>query len=296
MAKTKYTQRARGLNKKSRELLEEINKIIDEYLYLGYKLTVRQLFYQLVSKNIIKNTYQQYRTIANIITNSRMEGLVDWDIIEDRTRIPKLSASFDNVADALDYIASGYRVNRMEGQSNYIEVWCEKNALSGIISKITLDYHILYQSNNGFSSLTALHDAAERLKSKECTILYVGDFDPSGLMMEQNIRSRFNDFKVEVNVKRIALTFDQVQKYQPPENMLNRNKKGEFTDPRSKDYVALYGNRSWECDALKPDVLDKIIREEIETLIDMDIFRSRTNLEDEGRNTLENIADQVRGW
>jgi hypothetical protein len=218
MAKTQFTQRARGPNKKSKQLLEKINIIIGEYQHLGYKLTVRQVYYQLLSKNIVLSGKNHYRAIQNLIKNSRLEGMVDWEAIEDRTRIPKLPTCFDNISDALNYVAAVYRVDRMEGQSNYIEVWCEKNALSGIIYKITSDYHILYQSNNGFSSITALHEAAERFRNKigegyYCILLYVGDLDPSGAQMVVNIQNRFIDFKVDVQVKRIALNFDQVQKY-----------------------------------------------------------------------------------
>jgi len=106
--------------------------------------------------------------------------------------------------------------------------------------------------------------------------------------MVQNIQTRFNDFKVELQIKRIALNFDQVQEYKLPENYV------KIKDTRAKDYIERYGKKCYEVDALRPDILDQLIRQETEALIDMNIFRSRTNNEKEFVRKLQYIAENIK--
>src|SRR5664280_12235 len=130
------------LREASKINLGKANEIIDDFEKMGHKLTVRQLFYQMVGKAIIENTYSEYRSLGTLLKNGRMGGLVDWDTIEDRLRKPEIPYNDVGIAEALRMAARTYRLDRMEGQQNYIEVWVEKDALSGILSKITREYHV----------------------------------------------------------------------------------------------------------------------------------------------------------
>lgn len=118
------------------------------------------------------------------------------------------------------------------------------------------------------------------MAGKECVILYLGDHDPSGLDMVRDIRNRLNEFdkygilpgKFEVN--HIALTTEQVYKYQPPENF------AKLKDPRAKGYVEEFGNKSWECDALNPQTLTALLKTEIENLIDVNLYKNVVSKEE----------------
>lgn len=73
-------------NAETERLIDTANGIIGEYLEAGFRLTVRQLYYQLVARDVVPNTIQSYKRVASILNDARVAGLVDWDAIEDRTR------------------------------------------------------------------------------------------------------------------------------------------------------------------------------------------------------------------
>lgn len=286
--KESFTEKIR-LNNKNKEKLELVNKIIEEYLQQGYKLTLRQLYYQLVSRGIIANNLQEYAKLSNLLVQGRMAGIVDWDAIEDRIRVPFIPYWVDDVADAISDTINQYRLDRMADQDVYIEVWVEKDALSGVLKRITSHYHVNLMVNRGYSSCTAMHDAFERIRDKQdekrCYILYLGDHDPSGVDMVRDIRARLEEFGAEAEVIRIALTQEQIKKFNPPPN------PAKITDPRAKGYIAKFGNTSWEVDALNPDVLHKIIRKAIDELIDAVKFNAKIEQEGKDRKKLEKFRN-----
>jgi len=291
--KETFTEKLR-LNTANKEKLVVINKIIEEYSQQGYKLTLRQLYYQLVSRDIIANSLKEYASLSKLLVQGRMAGIVDWDAIEDRIRVPYIPYWVHNVADAIKDTINQYRLDRMDDQDVYIEVWVEKDALSGVLRRITSHYHINLMVNRGYSSCTAMHDASERIKnqqdSKKCYILYLGDHDPSGVDMVRDIKERLIEFGAEAEVMRIALTQAQIKRYHPPPN------PAKITDPRAKDYIAKFGNTSWEVDALNPDVLHEVIRTSVEGLIDADKFYAKVEQEKKDKMELEQFKrGQIHG-
>jgi hypothetical protein len=195
MVKEKFREKLH-LSKQNKEQLKLINEIIEEYAQEGYKLTLRQLYYQLVSRDIIANKVQEYAKLSTLLVKGRMAGVVDWEAIEDRIRVPFLPYWVHDVEDAISDTIDQYRLNRQDGQEVYIELWVEKDALSGVLKRITSEFHINLMVNRGYSSCTAMHDAYKRFKiqeddGKEVVILYLGDHDPSGLDMVRDIKERY---------------------------------------------------------------------------------------------------------
>lgn len=286
--KEAFTDKLR-LNVKNKQKLELINKIIQEYSKQGYRLTLRQLYYQLVSRDVVANNLKEYAKLSTLLVQGRMAGIVDWDAIEDRIRIPFIPYWVADVAHAIKDTINQYRLDRLKDQDVYIEVWVEKDALSGVLRRITSQYHINLMVNRGYSSCTAIHDASERIKEKQddkkCHILYLGDHDPSGVDMVRDIKDRLAQFGSKVEVNRIALTQEQIKEYNPPPN------PAKIKDPRAKDYIAKFGNTSWEVDALNPDILHKIIRTAVEELIDTDKFNAMLEQEKEDKKKLEEFRD-----
>lgn len=268
--------------------LKIINDIIEDYAAQGYKLTLRQLYYQLVSRDVIPNRQEEYAKLSKILVKGRMAGVVDWDAIEDRIRRPHLLYWVDGVEDAVNDTISQYRLDRQQGQENYIEVWVEKDALSGVLKTITHYYHVVLMVNRGYSSCTAMYDAFNRLKSHgpmiKTNILYLGDHDPSGLDMIRDITARLEEFGVYPHIEHIAITQKQIRQYSPPPN------PAKITDPRAKWYIEEYGDVSWEVDALEPKVLHGLLRSAIEKLIDVGLFNKKLKQEEKDKAQLKNLV------
>lgn len=278
------------MSKANVERLHIINAIIDEYAADDYVLTLRQLYYQLVSRDIIPNQQKEYAKLSDLLVKGRMAGVVDWDAIEDRVRVPHIPYSVRDKQHALQDTIDQYRLNRMEGQENYIELWVEKDALSGVLSRVTEEYHIRLMVNRGYSSCSAMHDSAMRFlraerNDQKGTILYLGDHDPSGLDMIRDVAERMAEFGVTVDVHHIGLTSAQIQKYDPPPN------PAKFSDPRAGWYVREHGKVSWEVDALPPKVLNALVKKEVEERIDMKLFNKQVALEEEDKETLQEVAN-----
>ncbi len=254
------------LSRANKVMLDTINTILEEFQRDGYTLTLRQLYYQLVSKDIIPNNDKEYAKLSNILKKGRMAGIVDWAAIEDRVRVPKLPYWVTDVDDAIRDTIKQYRLDRMQHQENMVEIWVEKDALSSVLYRVSSKYHIRLMVNRGYSSVSAMYDAYNRLNSGD-TILYFGDHDPSGMDMIRDVRERMQEFGLDINVRPVALTMEQIESFNPPPN------PAKITDPRAKWYIKEYGHTSWELDALPPRELVRLAEEAVEELIDIDLFQ-----------------------
>jgi hypothetical protein len=268
------------LSKSNVEMLNRINDILEEYVNDGYTLTLRQLYYQLVSRDIIPNNDKEYAKLSNILKAGRMAGIVDWSSIEDRVRVPKLPYWVQDVKEAIKDTIQQYRIDRMKGQERKIEIWVEKDALSNVLYRVSEKYHIRLMVNRGYSSVSAMYEAYNRLDSNDI-ILYFGDHDPSGMDMIRDVRERLQEFGIYVEVQPIALTMDQIREFNPPPN------PAKITDPRAKWYIEKYGKTSWELDALPPRELIRLAENAVESIIDIDLYNDMLEEEKRGINELE---------
>lgn len=283
------------LSRKNITKLAMVNEIIEEYKQQGYRLTLRQLYYQLVSRDIVPNMQSEYAKLSRLLVKGRMAGMVDWNAIEDRLRVPFLPYWVNDVADAINDTIKHYRLDRQEEQKVYIEIMVEKDALSGVLRGVASDFHINLVVNRGYSSCTAMYDAYKRFEretldggdiigGKDLVILYLGDHDPSGLDMIRDIRNRLEEFCIEPEIIHVAITQEQIEMYNPPPN------PAKITDPRFKHYIQSHGTTSWEVDALEPRVLNQLIREKIESLIDMELFQEKLEQEQRDKEKLAELA------
>ena len=283
----------KNLRNSTKILLDDIIRILEDYKNQGYKLTLRQLYYQLVSSDILENKVQNYSKLSRILTDARLCGFVDWEIIEDRIRIPQRPSQWDSISDIVSAATLQYRKDRHYSQENYVEVWVEKDALSGILEPITKKYHLNLMVNRGYSSITAMFNASQRFQEqldndKSCHIIYLGDHDPSGLDMIRDIKDRMSTFQIDgLDVNQIALTQAQIKKYNPPSNPAKEN------DPRSKWYIEEFGYTSWELDALKPQVLTKLLESEIKKLLDLELYNEIIQQEDQEKEKLVQLVEEL---
>lgn len=276
---------------KTLKIVEQADEIIEEYKEQGFDLTLRQLFYQFVSRDLISNNQTEYKRLGDIISKARRAGYIDWDAIVDRTRNLQKWSSWKSPESVILSAAYGFQMDLWRNQDFYVEIWFEKDALMGVFERAAEEYRIPYFSCRGYVSDSEIWSAAQRLKEKvksekDVVIFHFGDHDPSGLDMSRDIEARLNLFGLwGFEVRRLALNFDQIQKYNPPPN------PAKETDARFKNYAEQYGDESWELDALSPTILAKLVENELMSCLNLEQWDEDKQEEDEKRKQLELIAN-----
>lgn len=296
------------------DMIRKANRVVDAYRRQGFNLTLRQLYYYFVSHDLFpddqtwtqnpatgkwfrdpngtKNAPPNYKWLGDIISDGRMAGLVDWLAIIDRTRDLETLPHWDGPEDIVEAISQQFRYDRWASQPNRVEVWIEKDALVGVIEGVCKELDLPYFSCRGYTSLSSMWQAAQRLRGYEKNgqppvILHFGDHDPSGKDMTRDIEDRMATFGVKaLDVRRLALNWDQIEQYSPPPN------PAKVTDPRAKKYIEEFGDESWELDALEPAAIATLIRGELETLIDQDAWTDEETKQADARATLTKISER----
>lgn len=302
MPKIEYV--SRNFQEASLNRIAQVNEIIQKYTAQGYNLTLRQLYYRLVALGIIPNTYREYKNIGALINNARLAGLIDWYALEDRTRGLRSLSHWTNPTTILESARRSFRIDHWKEQDNYVEVWVEKDALVSVIGRVCDRWDTPFMSTRGYISQSEMWAAAMRMnqkvrQGKQVFLIHLADHDPSGVDMTRDLKDRlvmFNSW-VGTEVNRIALTMDQIQAYSPPPYPV------KLTDSRSDDYMDLYGDDSWELDALEPTTLDELIENTIVDLLDMDIWQATLDLEasmfgviDQGLELVRSLDEWQEGW
>lgn len=272
-------------------VVEQANQIIATYAAQGYDLTLRQLYYQFVSRDLIANKQSEYKRLGSIINDARLAGLIDWNAITDRTRNLVDSPHWDDPADIVAACAAQFRNDKWANQPLRIEVWIEKDALSGVFDRVCKEEDIPYFSCRGYTSQSELWAAAMRhvrhqKNSQPVTVLHFGDHDPSGIDMTRDITDRLRMFGARTTVERLALNMPQVEQYNPPPN------PAKETDSRFSGYSDIHGDESWELDALEPSVLAELVRTRVEALKDADAWSGSERIEQRHRDDLRDVSDR----
>jgi hypothetical protein len=276
----------------NRMMISRANGIIAEYQRDGYRLTLRQLYYQFVSKDLIPNTTQNYKRLGSVVNDARLAGLIDWDAIEDRTRDVHQQAHWESPAEIIRGAADAYAIDKWKGQDARVEIWVEKEALAGVFERIAYEVDVNFFCCRGYTSQSEMHASARRLASmaeregQRAIILHFGDHDPSGIDMTRDITDRLGLFGADVEIRRVALNMDQVQQYAPPPN------PAKITDSRFNGYQQRFGDESWELDALSPKVLAALVRREVDAVRDASLWNARVRAQKQGRELLAKAADQ----
>ena len=273
-------------------IIEQANRIISEYAAQGFKLTLRQLYYQFVARDLIDNTQRSYKRLGNIISEARMAGRVDWNAIEDRTRNLETNPHWDDPAAIIRAAARSFRIDKWENQSCRVEVWIEKEALIGVVERICRRLDVDFFACRGYVSQSEQWAAGKRFaeyreRGQDVVVLHLGDHDPSGLDMTRDNDVRLALFaREDVTVRRLALNFDQIEDFGPPPN------PAKLTDSRYETYFARYGSESWELDALDPRVIQELIGAAVTEYRDEDAWRAMTDRENDEREQLSVVTQR----
>lgn len=250
------------------------------------RMSVRQLFYQMVSRGYVDKTEDEYNRVQDAAVQMRLAGVLPYRKIVDGGRERRQVASYNGMDQALENTAELYRRNHWLTQVRHVEVWSEKDALSGIIFPICYEYGVPYVAARGFPSLTIRYESAQEFMriGKPTTVFYFGDHDASGRTISDNLANEFRQHGADVTVKRMALEPYQIEAYSLP------TRPGKKSDSRQPKFARQFGDESVELDALPPDVLSEIVRSCIESQIDAEEWNRIAEIEALEAMTLKSLA------
>lgn len=277
----------------TKKKIDQANSIIAEYQADRIQLTLRQLYYQFVARDLIKNNQQEYNKLQSVITNARRAGLIDWDAIIDRTRNLSRLPAWSSPSDIIGACANQYREDLWDGQEHLPIVMVEKDAAIGTVEAVCQELRVSFISNRGYFSDAELHTQAKSLqamkrKGKNPILLYFGDFDPSGWDMTRDLKERFNMFTepYRIPIKRLALNPEQIETYDPPPNFAKQ------TDSRFQSFVDEFGEECYELDAVPPRAVVGLIRDAVLDLRDDALWQEAEAKERQAREQLQELSDR----
>ena len=304
MARERF--RATNFKEDSRDKIAKMIAIVDEYQQQGLRLTARQLYYQFVSRDYIPNQPKEYKKLTSLLADARYAGLIDWDAIEDRGRVPEMHAQWSSIGSLVDSALHSYRLPRWKTQSYYAELWVEKQALAGVLKPLADEHHVTLLVNKGYSSASAMYESSNRIK--EAAIIdrrsydrLIPDFRQLGLVRgspECNEAMQKSYEKLTKICKPVVIFY--LGDHDPSGEDMVRDIKdrlrefgchllsivkialtmdqvkqynpppnpAKITDPRAKSYCEKHGDSSWEVDALPPNVLVALIKSAFKEIID----------------------------
>ncbi len=283
-----YRARPTKRSRRSRVEIEQIKTAIRRVLTDENPMTVRQVFYRLVSLGVIEKTENEYKsTICRLLTDMRRNEDIPYPWIADNTRWMRKPATYSNLEQAVQETAQFYRRRLWDDQDVYVEVWLEKDALSGVLYPTTAKYDVPLMVTRGYPSLSFLHSAAEGIldEDKPTFLYYIGDHDPSGVHIPQKVESDLREMAAgaEIHFERIAVNVEQIEALNLPTRPTKK------TDTRSKTFKGA----SVEADAIPPADLRAIVEEAITQHIDQEVLNTTMVAERSEREIAKAWAEQL---
>ena len=254
-------------------------------------MTLRQLYYRLVSAEVLKNTRSDYCRLSRVLTRAREEDDIQFDWIVDRSRPTYSPSVFDDLEDGLKALRDCYRKNYWQDQPFHCEIWCEKDAVIGSIQPVTDEFGVTVRVGRGFNSATRVHEIAAMFAAieKPISVYYLGDHDPSGRCIEVELYGRALRYgSGEFEMKRLAIHAVDITKFNLPPLRV------KDSDSRAKMFRAEHGDACVELDALPPEELRRRIRRAIENLLDVEAWNRALAVEEVERESITRIVARMR--
>lgn len=268
------------------EILRASQAIINDE---SCQVTIRHLFYRLVSLKLLSKEEREYKKLGSYTMKWRRSGAIPWSSFADNTRWYYGNVGYSGIEAALTNTRDTYRRNLWATQDAFVEIWCEKDAIASILLDEAGSFGVQVFPLRGFSSGSALHNAAYHFKAQQASgktvyVYYFGDHDDSGMAIDASAaRNLWEDHGVKVNFERVAVTPDQITKY----NLPTRPRK--TTDPRSKNFEG----EAVDVDAMPMSVLKDLVRRCIVQHIDPDEWEKERLIEQEERAVFDLFLEEI---
>ena len=273
----------RGKAKASLDLIDAAREILEEI----QPATVRAVCYRLFVAGVIDSmTKTNTNKVSRLLVDARETEVIPWEWIVDETRAPETISTWTSPQRIFEAAARQYRFDYWTMQPNRVEVWSEKGTVRGTLAPILDKYAITMRVMHGHASATAINDAAEYSTESDepLHILYVGDFDPSGMhMSEVDIPRRIDRYGGDVQLQRVAIERGDLGLPSFPAS-------DKTTDPRHKWFVATHGTTCVELDAMSPVVLRRRVERTVLELLDRDAWDRAVAIEEAQREATANYA------
>jgi len=263
---------------------EALLDIIDD----GKPMTVRQVFYQATVRGLVQKAETGYSKVQTDLTLMRRDGSLPYDWLADNTRWQRKPNTFDSVEDALRETARFYRKNLWRDADAYVEIWLEKDALSGVIYPVTSMYDVPLMVARGYASLSFLFSAAEYINTLDvpACIYHLGDFDPSGVNAGEKIEETLRELAPDADIvfERIAVTEEQITDWDLP------TRPTKASDTRARTFSSAL---SVELDAIEPNQLRALVQETIERHLPAEQFEVLKTAEESEREMISRLVGKV---
>lgn len=296
--------------------IEAANVVINDFVAQGFRLTLRQLYYQFVARDLFRQHYRydtskskwvrdpngtinaepNYDMLGNLINNARLAGLIDWDALEDRTRAFVRRSRWESGRHILQTCVDAFHMDMWSDQPCRLFVIVEKEALVGVCDRTCREFDVPLLAAKGYPSVSVLRefvveDILPALSSQQhIAVIHLGDHDPSGIDMTRDLRDRIELFCEggSIELVRIALNMPQIEALKPPPN------PAKTTDSRFIEYRRLYGDESWELDALQPSYLANLLETEIDKYRDVKLWDARAKTIEDTRAKLARVTKRFK--
>ena len=255
------SKKGRGFARRSLELIEAMHTITEA----AQPITGRGVGYKLFTAGLIASmARKEMQRVYRLLKEAREREIIPWDWIVDETRSLERVSTWSNPAEYAECVARSYRRDFWDQQPHRVQVWSEKGTVRGVLAPVLNKYAVGFNPVHSFTSATDAHNSAEDDDGRDLIVLYVGDFDPSGMCMsEKDLPKRFGKYGGDhIKLRRIALTREQVRGL--PSFPASDKRK----DPRYRWFRSNYGDRCWELDAMDPNDLRDCVEREIVRLIE----------------------------
>ena len=271
-----HNAKGRGKSAKSLEIINASIRLLQEIQPASVRAVCYRLFVEKLIDAMSKNNTG---AVGKQLVYAREHGLIPWDWIVDETREAETINSWSNPESIIGAAVSQYRKDYWAMQPRRVEVWSEKGTVRGTVAPVLKKYGVTFRVMHGYGSATSIHGIAQETveSEKRLTVLYIGDWDPSGLQMSEiDLPARLARYGGRAEIVRIALDASDVQDdtelpWFPADDKMN--------DSRYAWFKTLYEDRCWEVDALSPVVLRDRLDAAIVALLDVDAWNHAVAIE-----------------
>lgn len=294
---------------KTRVVIDSANAIIADFARQDIDLTLRALYYQLVSTYPLAldpggehpNTQQNYKRLVSIMTNARLAGMTSWTALVDRTRNLQSRGSWGTGREFLDDAPEWFHIDLWDNQPVRVEYWHEKDAGLGTVAGVCARNDVPYFSCRGNCSASEMWIAAQRIRGyldagQGFELFYGGDLDPKGWDMTRDVQERLSLFCDEdIMVRRLFLNLDQIELYDPTPNPVKDTDSSAKAFRKMMEGAGYDPETCWEVEALRPQVITQEIQDAIDGIRDEDLWNERlgrlTDMRANVRRNLNGLTD-----
>lgn len=272
----------------TRALVSDVRNILEDNSDIA-PLTLRQIFYMLVSGYEFDKTEKSYKRLCETMNKARRAQWISMDDIRDdglRREDPESWKDENQIISTFKSYADRFRLQRQADQPEHLIVWCEAGGMLPQLANYCDEYGVPVMSSGGFDSVTTKHNFAQEAAEHDTVrILHIGDHDPSGVHMysslDEDLSAFVDYYGGDIYVDRIAVTPDQVDELNLP-----------TAPPKATDNRSFVG-RTTQAEAIPPRRLRDIVKQEIISRMDMDIYQDTLETENEIRQSLSERLKQL---